>query len=136
MSKPSPETSMRYVLESNKAPAAAVEDLRAAVAAHGFGVLHAYDLQETLTSKGFPLEHACHILEVCNPQQAAKVLAADMSMNIVLPCRISVYEEGGKTKISTALPSKLLAALSDSPVLADVAEEVEEKLKAMIRDAA
>ena len=99
-------------------------------------MLHAYDLKETLTSKGFPLEHACHILEVCNPQQASKVLAEDMGMNIALPCRISVYEEGGKTKIATALPTKLLAAFSDAPALAAVAADVETKMKAMMHDAA
>lgn len=127
---------MRYVLETNKTPAVAAEDLRAAVAKHGFGVLHAYDLKETLTSKGFPLAHACHILEVCNPQQASKVLAEDMGMNIALPCRISVYEQEGKTKIATALPTKLLSALSDSPALAVVAQDVETKMKAIMHDAA
>lgn len=127
---------MRYVIETNKTPEDAVEDLRAAVTAHGFGVLHAYDLRETLTAKGFPLPHACQILEVCNPQQASKVLTEDMGLNIALPCRISVYEEDGKTKIATALPTKLLAALSDSPALAAVAEDVETKMKAMMHDAA
>ena len=130
------DNSMRFVVETTKSPEAAVQDLRAAVAKHGFGVLHAYDLKETLTAKGFPLPHACHILEVCNPQQASKVLAEDMGMNIALPCRISVYEEGGKTKIATALPTKLLSALSDSPALAVVATDVEEKMKAMMHDAA
>jgi uncharacterized protein (DUF302 family) len=127
---------VRYIIESNKTPAAAVEDLRAAVTKHGFGVLHAYNLQETLSAKGYPLGHACHILEVCNPEQASKVLAEDMSMNIALPCRISVYEEGGKTKIATALPTKLLTALSDSSALAALAQDVETKMKAMMHDAA
>jgi uncharacterized protein (DUF302 family) len=127
---------MRYVVETTKSPEAAVEDLRAAVAKHGFGVLHAYDLKETLTAKGFPLEHACHILEVCNPEQASRVLAEDMGMNIALPCRISVYEENGKTKIATALPTKLLSALNASSALATVAEDVETKMKAMMHEAA
>ena len=127
---------MRYIIETKKTPKVAVEDLRAAVAKHGFGVLHAYDLQETLNSKGFPLPHACHILEVCNPEQASKVLTEDIGMNIALPCRISVYEEDGQTKIATALPTKLLSALSASPALAAVAEEVETKMKAMMHDAA
>jgi uncharacterized protein (DUF302 family) len=127
---------MRYIIETKKTPAAAVEDLRAAVAKHGFGVLHAYNLQETLNSKGFPLPHACHILEVCNPEQASKVLTEDIGMNIALPCRISVYEENGQTKIATALPTKLLSALSASPALAAVAEDVETKMKAMMNDAA
>ena len=127
---------MRYIVETPKTPAAAVEDLRAAVAKHGFGVLHAYDLKETLPAKGFHLPHACHILEVCNPQQASKVLSEDMGMNIALPCRISVYEEDGKTKIATALPTKLLSALSDSPALAAVAKDAEAKMMAMMHDAA
>ena len=127
---------MRYIIESKKTPEAAVEDLRAAASKHGFGVLQAYDLKETLTAKGFPLAHACHILEVCNPQQAAKVLAEDMGMNIALPCRVSVYEDNGKTKIATALPTKLLSALSDSPALAAVAQDVETKMVAMMHDAA
>jgi uncharacterized protein (DUF302 family) len=127
---------MRYIIETKKTPAAAVEDLRASVAKHGFGVLHAYDLQETLNSKGFPLPHACHVLEVCNPEQASKVLTEDIGMNIALPCRISVYEENGQTKIATALPTKLLSALSASPALAAVAEDVETKMKAMMNDAA
>jgi uncharacterized protein (DUF302 family) len=127
---------MRYIIETKKTPAAAVEDLRASVAKHGFGVLHAYDLQETLNSKGFPLPHACHVLEVCNPEQASKVLTEDIGMNIALPCRITVYEENGQTKIATALPTKLLSALSASPALAAVAEDVETKMKAMMHDAA
>ena len=127
---------MRYIIETKKTPEVAVEDLRASVAKHGFGVLHAYDLQETLNSKGFPLPHACHILEVCNPEQASKVLTEDIGMNIALPCRISVYEENGQTKIATALPTKLLSALSASPALAAVAEDVETKMKAMMHDAA
>ena len=127
---------MRYIIETKKTPEVAVEDLRTSVAKHGFGVLHAYDLQETLNSKGFPLPHACHILEVCNPEQASKVLTEDIGMNIALPCRISVYEENGQTKIATALPTKLLSALSASPALAAVAEDVETKMKAMMHDAA
>lgn len=127
---------MRYIVETKKTPEVAVEDLRAAVAKHGFGVLHAYDLQETLNVKGFPLPHACHILEVCNPQQASKVLTEDIGMNIALPCRISVYEEDGQTKIATALPTKLLSTLTASPALVAVAEDIETKMKAMMHDAA
>ncbi|MCA8978855.1 MAG: DUF302 domain-containing protein [Planctomycetes bacterium] len=123
---------MRYVVETRKSPEQAVSDLREAVEAHGFGVLHTYDLQATLHSKGFELPNACHILEICNPQQAVNVLGEDMGMNIALPCRVSVYTEGGVTKIATAEPTKLLAALSDSPALRRVAEEVEEKIKSMI----
>ena len=126
---------MRYVVESNKTPDQAFTDLIESVTKYGFGVLHTYDLKETLASKGFDLPNACYILEICNPQQAINVLSEDMGMNIALPCRVSVYSESGKTKIAMAQPTKMLAALSDSTELARIAKEVEEKITAMIDDA-
>jgi len=126
---------MRYVANSSKSVDQATADLEAAVKEHGFGVLHQYDLRQTLAGKGVDLPHECRILEVCNPQQAARVLAADMGMNIALPCRISVWEEGGKTRIGMARPSALLASLSDSPELRTVADEVEQATIRMIEQA-
>lgn len=115
----------RYIAETAKSPAQAVADLQASVKQHGYGVLHIYDLKETLASKGFDLPNACHILEVCNPGQASAVLTADMGMNIALPCRISVYQDGGKTLIGMVRPTELLASLSQSEDLKAIAEQVE-----------
>lgn len=125
---------MKYVTETSKPVAQALEDLERAVQDHGFGILHTYDLKATLKEKGHDLPHACHILEVCNPNQAVKVLSEDMDMNIALPCRISVYEENGATKIGMARPTDLLAQLSDSPKLGAIAREVEDTMMDMIRD--
>lgn len=66
---------------------------------------------------------------------AINVLTEDMSMNMALPCRISVYEESGKTKIGMIKPTTLLASLSQSKVLMGIAEEVEQKTIQMIEDA-
>lgn len=126
---------MRYVVETDKTAQQAVIDLKAAVERHGFGVLHVHDLKSTFASKGFDFPNECQILEVCNPQQAMKVLSEDMGLNIALPCRISVYEENGQTKIGMARPTDMLAALSDSPALRTVAREVEQKTMQMIDDA-
>ncbi len=126
---------MRYLKPSDKTPEEALEDLEAAVKRHSFGVLHRYDLKETLASKGFDLPNACHILEICNPQQALNVLSVDMGMNIALPCRVSVYSESGKTWIAMARPTTMLESLSDAPELHRIAEEVEAKMTAMIDEA-
>ena len=45
----------RYIAETTKSPAQAVTDLEASVKQHGYGVLHTYDLKQTLASKGFDL---------------------------------------------------------------------------------
>ena len=125
----------QYIAETTKSPAQAVADLQASVKQHGYGVLHIYDLKETLVSKGFDLPNACHILEVCNPKQAAAVLAADMGMNLALPCRISVYQDGGKTLIGMVRPTVLLSSLSKSEALKAIAEQVEKDTIAIIEAA-
>ena len=122
----------QYIVETTKSPAQAVTDLQAAVKEHGYGVLHIYDLKETLASKGFDLPNACHILDVCNPKQAVAVLTADMGMNIALPCRISVYQDGGKTLIGMVRPTVLLASLSESEDLKTIAAQVEKDTIAII----
>ena len=126
---------MYYIVESQKKFEQAVADLTAAVAANGFGVLHIHDLGTTLRSKGIAFEEQCKVFEVCNPQQAAKVLATDMRLNMALPCRISVYTEKGKTRIGLIKPAAMLTALSDDPALQQVASEVEEKTIKMINEA-
>ena len=126
---------MKYVVTSAKSVEQATADLDAAVKKHGFGVLHTYDLKQTLAGKGVELPHECRILEVCNPRQAARVLSADMEMNMALPCRISVYEDGGQTRIGMVRPTALLASLSESPGLREVAEEVEAATIRMIEEA-
>jgi uncharacterized protein (DUF302 family) len=119
---------MRYIVESDKSVEVAVADLQTAVAEHEFGVLNVLNLQQTLKSKGQDLSQSCYILDVCNPVQAVKVLNEDMSMNVALPCRVSVYEQQGATKIAMVKPMTMLTALSDSDVLKAVAEEVEATL--------
>jgi len=116
---------MRYVVSSDKSVEQATTDLEEAVRRNGFGVLHQYDLKKTLAGKGVELPHECRILDVCNPQQAARVLTADMGMNVALPCRVSVYEDGGQTRIGMVKPTAMLASLSDSLELRSVAEDVE-----------
>lgn len=123
---------MYYIVESTKPFELAAADLDAAVKKHGFGVLHVHDLGITLRSKGMPFAEQCRVFEVCNPAQAAKVLAADMRINMALPCRISVYTENGKTMLGLIKPVAMLTALSDDPSLAAVAQEVEAATMRMV----
>jgi uncharacterized protein (DUF302 family) len=114
----------------------ASEDLQEIVVKHNFGVLHVHDLGNTLRSKGIDFEEDCHVLEVCNPGQAKKVLTIDMQLNMALPCRISVWTENGETKIGMIKPEKMLSDLSDDSRLHEIAKEVEQATKTMIDEAA
>jgi uncharacterized protein (DUF302 family) len=126
---------MYYIVETAKSPAQAATDLTEAVARNGFGLLHVHDLGTTLRSKGIAFERECQVFEVCYPKQAAGVLAADMRMNMALPCRVSVYTDGGKTWIGMIRPAPMLAMLSNDPALAAIAGEVEQTLTRIIDEA-
>ena len=126
---------MYYIVETDKSFKQASTDLDSAVKHHGFGVLHVHDLGTTLRSKGIAFDEECKIFEVCNPGQAAKVLSADMRLNMALPCRISVFTEKGKTKIGLIKPGQMLSSLSQDAALVEVAKEVEEKTICMVDEA-
>lgn len=126
---------MYYIVDTAKSFEQAAMDLEAAVKHQGFGVLHVHDLGATLRSKGIAFAEQCKIFEVCNPAQAAKVLATDMRLNMVLPCRISVFTDGAKTRIGLIRPAQMLAVLSQDVALAQTALEVEEKTIQMVDEA-
>ena len=123
---------MYYIVETAKSFSQATTDLASAVVRNGFGVLHVHDLGTTLRGKGIAFDEECKVFEVCNPAQAAKVMSADMRMNMALPCRISVFTEKGKTKIGFIKPIQTLSALSKDAAIAQVAKEVEEKTIRMV----
>lgn len=127
---------MYYIATTSKSVADAARDLEAATKKHGFGVLHVHDLKATLTSKGFPLAAECRIFEVCNPKQASLVLQRDMRLNAALPCRISVFEDGGVTRVGTIQPTAMLGMLSADRELAAIAADVESTIKAIIDETA
>ena len=126
---------MYYIATTEKSFEQASIDLEAAVKRHGFGVLHIHDLARTLRSKGLTFTEECRVFEVCNPRQAARVLSADMRLNMALPCRISVFTEHGKTQIGLIRPMQMLSALSSDPALVEVAKEVEAQTIQMVDDA-
>ena len=122
-------------METDKPFEQVFTDLEAAITKHGFSVMHVHDFGNTLRTKGFPFTEQCRVLEVCNPAQAAKVLEADMRLNMALPCRISVYTEMGKTYLGMVKPAEMLAALSQDVGLREVAREVEESTRAILDEA-
>jgi uncharacterized protein (DUF302 family) len=126
---------MLHIVESRKPLDRVAKDLEEAVARHKFGVLGVHDLKAKLAEKGVVLSRECRIFEVCNPHQAKKVLDANLEISTALPCRISVYEEGGVTKLATIKPTAMIDLYS-TPGLKDVAREVEVTLEAIMAEAA
>ena len=126
---------MLFKLSTQKTVCEAATALQATVEANHFGVMQIHNLKETMTKKGVEFAHECLIFEVCQPQQAKKVLDENMSVCTALPCRISIYEEDGKTILATLKPTTLLA-LFKTPELKRVAQEVEDTIVKIMKEAA
>lgn len=126
---------MLFKITTHKSVDATGLALEAAVAAHHFGIMHVHDLKRSMVGKGLEFDRECRIFEVCQPLQAKRVLDEDMGVSTALPCRISVYEEHGDTILATLKPTTLLA-MFDAPNLTGVAEDVEETLVSIMKEAA
>ena len=96
-------------------------------ARHKFGVQAVHNLREKMESKGVPFGRECRVIEVCNPRQAAAVLGQQIEISTALPCRISVYAEGGRTILATMKPTMLLT-MFNAPGAAATAQEVEDTM--------
>ena len=126
---------MLIKLFTEKTVSDAAAALQAAVQANHFGVMQVHNLKETMSKKGVDFARECLIFEVCQPQQAKKVLDENMSISTALPCRISIYEDSGKTILATLKPTSLLAMFNE-PQLEKVAQEVEAAIVKIMKEAA
>ena len=126
---------MLFKISTHRSVPEVAAALQAAVAANHFGVMHVHNLKETMAKKGVEFARECLIFEVCQPNQAKKVLEGDMSISTALPCRISVFEEGGRTVMATLKPTTLLG-MFNHPELANVAQEVEDTIVRIMQEAA
>jgi len=91
---------MHYIEESNKSVQEVVNTIQEIVSNYSFGVLHIHNVKNTLNSKGIYFEKECQILDVCNPNVAKEILGQDMSLSVIMPCKISVYTDNGTTNIA------------------------------------
>jgi uncharacterized protein (DUF302 family) len=124
------------ILKTTTQPFATVcQRVPEAAQAHKFGFLGMHDLKEKMQSKGVPFDRECRVFEVCSPQQAQRVLSCAIEISTALPCRISVYEEGGRTILATIKPTALLT-MFDTPAAAPIAQEVEQTMIRIMEDAA
>ena len=121
---------MQYMEVSNKSVQEVIDCLKEVTAKYKYGIQHIHNVQETLKSKGIELENECQIVDICNPIVAEKFLSEDMSLSIIMPCKIAVYTQDGETMIAM---NSLVQLVDDiNPDLIELAQEVQEQLLEII----
>ncbi|MDD2292343.1 MAG: DUF302 domain-containing protein [Aliarcobacter sp.] len=121
---------MQYMEISNKSVQEVIDSLKEVAPRYKYGIQHIHNVQETLKSKGIDLGNECQIVDICNPIVAEKFLSEDMSLSIIMPCKISVYTQDGDTMIAM---NSLVQLVDDiNPDLIELAQEVQEQLLEII----
>jgi uncharacterized protein (DUF302 family) len=121
---------MQYMEVTTKSVQEVIDSLKEVTAKYKFGIQHIHNITETLKSKGIELGNECQIVDICNPIIAEKFLSEDMSLSIIMPCKISVYTQNGETMIAM---NSLVQLVDDiNPDLIDLAQEVQEQLLEII----
>ncbi|MBN9109745.1 MAG: DUF302 domain-containing protein [Pseudonocardia sp.] len=73
------------------------------------------------------------ILGACNPELAERALNVDRRVGVLLPCNVAVRAatDGTGTMVQLMNP-QLLAAVTDNPDLAPIADEADRRMSAVL----
>lgn len=126
----STDIGMRVTL--NLPYAQAVQKTTDALKVEGFGVLTQIDMQATLKQKlDVDFRHYV-ILGACNPPLAHCALAANLDIGLLLPCNVTVYEEGDGSVVTAVDPVAMLGVLQGDLVAHEVAVDASTRLQRVI----
>lgn len=120
-----------YTVETDQTIEQTLESLEKTLKEDKFGVLWQFNIKDTLQEKGFDFDQPYHVLEVCNPQEANRILSENPLVGYFLPCKIVVYRDADKTKIGMPKPTALLQMVEDDTIT-EFAKDIENRLIACI----
>jgi len=121
-----------FSIELNLPLDRAIEAVREALKSEGFGVLTEIDVRTTLKEKIGADFQPYVILGACNPSLAFRALQDDIDIGMLLPCNVTVREEADGRTIISAFDPNVMARLSPSAGLKEVARLAREKLERVL----
>lgn len=93
----------------------AIEQTKAALKEQGFGVLTEIDVQATMRAKLDVDFQRYVILGACNPPLAYQALSTDISVGLMLPCNVVVYDNGdGSSTVSALNPMAAIGVVGNA----------------------
>lgn len=97
-----------------------------------FALLQTYNYHEIFESKGFPVERKVYVYEICQAKTAAAMLTDFPHFSIFMPCKLAIYEDDGKTVISTMNMDIILKAIDSNQELYNGATALFNSLKSLM----
>ena len=108
-----------------------VEKLTDELKKKGFGVLSNIDVRKIIKEKLGEDMDSYVILDVCSPKHAKRALDAHKEVGLILPCKITIFEDKGSVWVSLYKPTEAIAILGFED-LEPLAQEVERELSQAI----
>jgi uncharacterized protein (DUF302 family) len=112
----------------------AIEKVTDALKEEGFGVLTEIDVKATLKKKLDVDFRPYRILGACNPPFAYQALQAEDKIGTMLPCNVIVQQTGESVVEVAAVDPITSMQTIENPGLAEVAKQVQAKLKKVIEN--
>ncbi len=107
----------------------AVDRVRQALAAEGFGVLTEIDVKSTFKEKLDVDFRPYIILGACNPPLAHQALSAEADIGLLLPCNVIVYQaDDPDESVVAAIDPVVQLGVTGNDEVAPLAEEVKSRL--------
>jgi len=90
----------------------------------GLGLKKVYPFSVNLPEQqGFDINEAASVYELCMPPLAANLLNSQPELNVLMPCRISLYEKNAEVFVSTPnLVTQLDMLNCQEPLKTDILE--------------
>ncbi len=97
-----------------------------------FSVLHVHNMQNILEEHGVPLKGRCYIYSICNAELAKAVFSTQMSMCLVLPCRVCIFEEENSSWIGMISPTFMMEDITGDHAIKMLVKRLEEEITTML----
>jgi uncharacterized protein (DUF302 family) len=129
------EEAMFITVRTRKSLGEVRQRFEEAASEHKFGVLGMHDVGDRLRAKGLSFDRKFYVYEVCNPVAAKKVLDTNVRIGTALPCRVTIYTDGGDVVLETLKPTTMLEMFGE-PTLEGTSREIEAAIESIMKEAA
>ena len=119
-------------IESNKSIEKIAEKVAIECENHKFVLLQTYIYHEIVENKGFPIKRKVYIYEICQAKTASLMLTSNPEFSIFMPCKLAIYENEGKTIISTMNMGIMLNAVKSNKILYKEATTVFDEMNSLM----
>ncbi|MEO6201488.1 MAG: DUF302 domain-containing protein [Cryobacterium sp.] len=129
--------SYAHTIQLGRPFAETVQLVRESLGVQGFGILTEIDINATFNAK-LGSEAAASvgeylILGACNPPLAHRAITTDPDMGVLLPCNVVVRRGPGAAQtIVQAIDPATMVQLSGQPGMAEIAADVDARLRAVL----